>query len=254
MNGAGNHGRAGRAVGRTWLDERFLMTSCNGRFRDKQTLDGLMPLVYTELQKVAGGYLRNERTGQAFQPAALVHEAYVRLVKQDQPDYQSPSHFVAVAAQVMRQVLIDRARVQNAAKRGCGAATLSMAQAGDIAIERPRVLSAVEDALEELGRQDAGKAQLVKMRFYGGFTAEESAQATGRPVAEVRRHLRVAQAWLERELVGRSEAAPQRVDGKGQERPASQGSREAQRQFAPTCRYARTVSVWRMQLGGAVAS
>ena len=167
---------------------------------DKQALDRLMPLVYSELQKLASGYLRNERSSHTLQPTALVHEAYARLVLQEQPDYQSRSHFMAVTAQVMRQILIDHARARNAAKRGGGEARFSIEQAGDIPVDRPSTLIAIDDALDELARKDAIKARLIEMRFFGGLTADESAEATGMSVVEVRRHLRVAQAWLQREL------------------------------------------------------
>jgi RNA polymerase sigma factor (TIGR02999 family) len=176
---------------------------------DKQALDRLMPLVYAELQKLAGSHLRNERLGHTLQPTALVHEVYARLVKQDQPDYQSRCHFMGVAAQVMRQILIDHARTRNAAKRGSGAIKVSIEQSPDIPIDRPSMLVAVDDALQELARKDPAKARLIEMRFFGGLTAEESAEAMGMPVAEVRRHLRVAQAWLQRELdrAGNAEGA-----------------------------------------------
>ena len=167
---------------------------------DKQALDRLMPVVYAELQKLAASYLRNERLGHTLQPTALVHEVYARLVKQDQPDYQSRCHFMGVAAQVMRQILIDHARTRNAAKRGSGAVKVSIEESGDIPVNRPSILLAVDDALQELARKDPAKARLIEMRFFGGLTAEESAEVTGMPVAEVRRHLRVAQAWLQREL------------------------------------------------------
>ena len=167
---------------------------------DKKALDHLIPLVYAELQKIAGGYLRNERPGHTLQPTALVHEAYARLLKQDQPDYQNRSHFMAIAAQVMRQILIDHARSRNAAKRGRGEAKFSIEQAGEIPVDRPSILIDIDDALQELSRKDAIKARLIEMRFFGGLTAEESAEAIGLPVPEVRRHLRVAQAWLQREL------------------------------------------------------
>ena len=167
---------------------------------DQQALDRLVPLVYAELRKLAAGYLRNERLGHTLQPTALVHEVYVRLVKQDQPDYQSRCHFMGVAAQVMRQILIDHARTRNAAKRGSGGVKVSIEDSGDIPVDRPSMLLAVDDALRELARKDPAKARLIEMRFFGGLTAEESAEATGMPVAEVRRHLRVAQAWLQREL------------------------------------------------------
>src|SRR5579871_3850269 len=101
---------------------------------DKQALDRLMPLVYTELQKLAGGYLRNERPGHTLQPTALVHEAYARLIQQDQPDYQSRAQFMAVAAQLMRQILIDHARSRNAAKRGSGAVKFSLDHAAEMPV------------------------------------------------------------------------------------------------------------------------
>ena len=167
---------------------------------DKQALDRLMPIVYSELQKLASGYLRIERPSHTLQPTALVHEAYARLVIQDQPDYQSRAHFMAVAAQVMRQILIDHARARNAAKRGGGEVRYSIEQAGDIPVDRPSTLIAIDDALDELARKDVIKARLIEMRFFGGLTADESAEATGMSVVEVRRHLRVAQAWLQREL------------------------------------------------------
>lgn len=176
---------------------------------DKQALDRLMPVVYAELQKLAASHLRNERLGHTLQPTALVHEVYARLVKQDQPDYQSRCHFMGVAAQVMRQILIDHARTRNAAKRGSGAIKVSIEESGDIPVDRPSMLLAIDDALQELARKDPIKARLIEMRFFGGLTAEESAEATGMPVAEVRRHLRVAQAWLQRELdcAGKAEGA-----------------------------------------------
>ncbi|PWU08906.1 MAG: RNA polymerase subunit sigma-70 [Terriglobia bacterium] len=167
---------------------------------DKAALDGLMPMVYSELQKLAGGYLRNERPGHTLQPTALVHEAYARLLKQDQPDYQSRAHFMGVAAQVMRQILIDHARTRNAAKRGSGRAKIQLDEAGEIPVDRPSILIAIDDALATLARKDPPKARLIEMRFFGGLTAEESAEVLQMPVSEVRRHLRVAQAWLQREL------------------------------------------------------
>jgi RNA polymerase sigma factor (TIGR02999 family) len=130
----------------------------------------------------------------------LVHEAYARLVKQEQPDYCSRAHFMGVAAQVMRQVLIDHARTRDAEKRGGGAANLSLEMAGDVPAGEPSNIIAIDEALVRLSQNDALKARLVEMRFFGGMTAEESAEVLKLPVAEVRRHLRVAQAWLQREL------------------------------------------------------
>ena len=176
---------------------------------DKTAFDRLMPLVYLELQRLAGGYLRNERYGHTLQPTALVHEAYARLLKQEQPDYRSRSHFMGVAAIVMRQILIDHARTRNAGKRGGGIAKFSITRATEIPVGRPSILIAVDDALVALARKDALKARLIELRFFGGLTAEESAEALGMHVGEVRNHLRIAQAWLQRELdlTGGSSAA-----------------------------------------------
>ena len=167
---------------------------------DKSALDSLMPLVYSELQRLAGSYLRGERPGHTLQATALVHEAYARLVRQDQPDYRSRSHFMGVAAQIMRQILIDHARTRNATKRGSGVANISLDDAGEVAIERPSALIAIDDALEVLHRSDPIKSRLIEMRFFGGLTADESAEALQIPVTQVRSQLRIGQAWLQREL------------------------------------------------------
>ena len=167
---------------------------------DRRALDRLVPLLYPELRRLAGGYLGNERPGHTLQPTALVNEAYARLVKQDHPDYQSRTHFIAVAAQVMRQILVDHARARNAGKRGGGAAKMPLDEAFGVATERPSIMIAIDDALSELARKDELKSRLIELRFFGGMTAEESAEVLSMPVSEVRRHLRLAQAWLQREL------------------------------------------------------
>jgi len=167
---------------------------------DKGALDRLIALLYPELRKLARGYLRKERSGHTLQPTALVHEAYERLAGQEQPDYRSRAHFMGIAAHVMRQVLIDHARIRNAEKRGAGMEKVPLEWAGDVSLARPSTLIAVDDALQALAKNDPVIAQLVEMRFFGGMTAEESAEVLNIPVAEVRRHLRVGQAWLHREL------------------------------------------------------
>ena len=167
---------------------------------DKSAIDRLVPLLYPELKKLARSYMRNENAGHTLQPTALVHQAYIKLVKQDQPDFRNRAHFLGLAAHVMRQILIDHARIRNAEKRGGGAAKLSL-EAVDIAsADRPVLILALDDALTELARTDPLKGELIEMRFFGGLTAEESAEVLNIPVTEVRRHLRVAQAWLLREL------------------------------------------------------
>jgi RNA polymerase sigma factor (TIGR02999 family) len=167
---------------------------------DKTALDRLMPLVYAELRKLANSYLRNERSGNTLQPTALVHEAYVRLVDQDQPDYRNRAQFMSVAAHLMRQILIDRARARNAGKRGGGQLKYSLDEAINAAAQRPSIMIAIDDALGELERKDPIKTKLIEMRFFGGLTAEESAEILDLPVQKVRGELRVAQAWLQREL------------------------------------------------------
>jgi RNA polymerase sigma factor (TIGR02999 family) len=167
---------------------------------DKSALDRLIPLIYPELRRLARGYMSHERSGHTLQPTALVHEAYVRLIKEEQPDYRSRAHFMGVAARVMRRILIDHARTRNAEKRGGGAAKLSLEMAAGMPVGQPSTIIAIDEALEQLARNDSLKARLIEMRFFGGMSAEESAEVLKLPVTEVRRQLRVGQAWLQREL------------------------------------------------------
>jgi len=169
---------------------------------DKDALNRLMPVVYAELRRLADGYLRNERPGNTLQPTALVHEAYIRLIGQDRPDFRSRSHFLSIASHIMRQILIDHARSRNAGKRGGGALKCSFDEALNASVERPSIMLAIDDALRELERKDPRKTKLIEMRFFGGLTAEESAEILQLPVEKVRGELRVAQAWLQRELNG----------------------------------------------------
>ena len=167
---------------------------------DKDALDRLMPFVYAELKKLAGSYLRQEREGHTLQPTALVHEAYFRLVDQERPDYNNRAHFLGVAAHVMRLILIDHARSKRAAKRGAGRPVISLENFMDAPIERPTAMVMVDDAIRALEVHDPQLAKLVEMRFFGGMTAEESAEVLQWPVEKVRAELRIAQAWLKREL------------------------------------------------------
>jgi len=171
---------------------------------DPTALDRVMPLVYAELRRLASHYLRQERKEHTLQPTALVHEAYFRLVGENQPEYQNRSHFLGIAAHAMRQILIDHARTRNAAKRGGGVAAFSIDECMDAPLERPSALIQVDDALKALEVHDRLKAQLIEMRFFGGMTAEESADALGLPVQKIRGELRIAQAWLKRELDNRT--------------------------------------------------
>ena len=167
---------------------------------DRGVLDQIVPLVYAELHKLAAGYLRSERQGHTLQPTALVNEAYMRLAGQAQPEYQNRSHFFGVAAQVMRQILVDYARSRKAAKRGGGQNLLPLEDALEFTPEKSNQIVDVDDALNVLANMDPLKARLIELRFFGGMTAEESAEYLSMPVNDVRRELRVAQAWLRREL------------------------------------------------------
>jgi RNA polymerase sigma factor (TIGR02999 family) len=167
---------------------------------DKEALDRLMPLVYAELRRLANNFLSRESTGHTLQPTALVHEAYARMVGQQQPSFTSRAHFLSIAARVMRQILIDYARKRKADKRGAGLPKMSLEEVCGAAIERPAVMIALADALEALEQKDARKAQLIEMRYFGGLTLEESAEVTGLSIESVRYELRLAQAWLHREL------------------------------------------------------
>ena len=163
-------------------------------------IDLLVPLVYKELRNLAQHYLRGERAAATLQPTALVHEAYLRLVSQDLPDWESRSHFFGVAAHLMRQILVDHARRQNSVKRGSGAAKASLDEALNFAPERSAEILALDDALESLAKVDERKVRIVELRFFGGFSVEETAQALNLSVATIGREQRLAEAWLHREM------------------------------------------------------
>jgi len=167
---------------------------------NKSAMDEVMPLIYAELRGLARNHLRGERSGHTLAPTALVHEAYLRMVGQSFRDYRSRAHFLGVAAHVMRQILIDHARSHNAEKRGGGEIGQLFDERQHGAIHQPPSVIAVEDALQALEARDPRKARLIEMRFFGGLTAEESAEVLDLPVEKVRAELRVAQAWLEHEL------------------------------------------------------
>jgi RNA polymerase sigma-70 factor (ECF subfamily) len=173
---------------------------------ERQSLDSLLPLVYKELRRLAAGYLRREKPGQTLQPTALVHEAYMRLMK-DRPDrWQNRAHFCAIAAHSMRQILIERARARGAAKRGGARHRVTLDDAFAAGENRSIDLLALDEALERLAALDPEQARLVELRFFGGLTVEETAEAMDISPATVKRHWTIAKAWLTRELQGRSPA------------------------------------------------
>jgi RNA polymerase sigma-70 factor (ECF subfamily) len=165
---------------------------------DRNAFEDLVPLVYPELRRIAQAYLRRESRNHTLQPTALIHEAYMRLAP-GKTDYENRQHFFAIAARVMRQILVDYARARAAVKRGPGI-TVALDQSCDFAPERDRLLLDLDDALNALSREDEQKARLVEMRFFGGMTAEEIAGCVGLPVHVVRRDLRTAQIRLRQDL------------------------------------------------------
>jgi RNA polymerase sigma factor (TIGR02999 family) len=167
---------------------------------DRKALDDLMPLVESELRRLAASYMRKERAGHTLVPTALVNEAWMRLVQQN-PEVQCRSHFVAVAAHYMRQILVEHARRRNAQKRGSGEKPLDL-EAIAVASERPASLIALDDGLNELARMDARPARIVELHYFGGLSYEEIAEFLEIGRSTVIRDLRMAQVWL-KEYVAR---------------------------------------------------
>jgi len=165
---------------------------------DAGARDELVPIVYRTLHRLALHYLADERHALTLQPTALVHEAYVRLVDQSQPEWNSRDHFFGVAAHLMRQVLVDHARRRLSQKRGGGIVRLELEEAADVAAperSRPEIL-AINEALEDLARVDPRKCKVIELRYFGGCTEEETARVLALSVATVRRDLRAGEAWL----------------------------------------------------------
>jgi RNA polymerase sigma factor (TIGR02999 family) len=167
----------------------------------KDALFRLIPLVYKELRRLAGHYLREERNGHTLQPTALVHEAYLRLVGQDRADWQNRAQFIGVAAQLMRRILVDYARERGAVKRG-GRAVKIRDEGFDLGAtpQQSEEMLAVDEALDRLSEFDTRQAKIVEMRYFGGLSMEETAEAMGISVRTVTRDWAIAKAWLRSEL------------------------------------------------------
>jgi RNA polymerase sigma factor (TIGR02999 family) len=163
---------------------------------NRTVLNELLPLVYGELRSLAANYLRRERSGHTLQPTALVHEAYLRLVDQNQVRWQNRAHFFGVAAQMMRRILVDHARGHNAGKRGSDFQKLSLDENIDVSGERAADIVALDDALRELAVIDEQKSRIVELRFFGGLSVEETAEVLGVSAPTVKRQWRMAKAWL----------------------------------------------------------
>jgi RNA polymerase sigma factor (TIGR02999 family) len=175
---------------------RLLVDWSNG---DRQALDRLTPLVYDELRRLAGRYLRQERPGHTLQSTALVHEAYLKLVGQTSVRWQNRAHFFGIAAQLIRRILVDYARARHADKRGADAQKLSIDEAIELPGGRDLDLVALDDALEGLAKIDPRQSRLVELRFFAGLTLEETAEVLQMSLATAKRDWIAAKAWLARE-------------------------------------------------------
>jgi RNA polymerase sigma factor (TIGR02999 family) len=167
---------------------------------DSRALDELTPLVYSEVRKLARSYLRRERPNHTLQPTALVNEAYLRLVDQRRVQWQSRAHFFGIAAQMMRRVLVDHARMRQAEKRGAGENAVALDEALGVSTGRGLDLVRLDDALEALAALDARQARIVELRFFGELSIEETAEVVQVSPATVKREWAVARTWLRREL------------------------------------------------------
>jgi RNA polymerase sigma factor (TIGR02999 family) len=165
---------------------------------DRAALDELLPAVYAELRRLAARHLRHERPGHSLQTTALVHEAYLRLVGQQRRNLQSRAHFFAMAAQMMRRILVDHARRRRAGKRGAGQEILPLD--ADVATRGDLDVIALDDALMRLATLDARQSRIVELRFFGGLSVHETAKVVGASAATVKREWQAARAWLYREI------------------------------------------------------
>ena len=169
---------------------------------DQSALDQLMPLVEDELRQLARRHMARERVGHTLQATALVNEAYLRLIEVKQVQWQNRAHFFAMASRVMRRILVDAARAHRYQKRGGGAERVSLDEALVVSPEPRQELIALDDALNALAAFDARKSQVVEMRFFGGLTIEETAEALQVSRDTVKRDWKMAKLWLLRELRG----------------------------------------------------
>ncbi|MEP7367176.1 MAG: sigma-70 family RNA polymerase sigma factor [Acidobacteriota bacterium] len=174
-----------------------LLAQC--REGDQAAIDALIPHVYGQLRAMAEQCFRKERVGHTLRATALVHEAYLRLVGSE-VDFQNQAHFYAVAARVMRRILVDHARMQQRQKRGGGVWNLSLDEAAVVGAEKPALVVALDEALKQLAIMDSRKSDVLEMIYFGGLTYEEAAAVAGVSVPTVQRDLRMAKAWIFREM------------------------------------------------------
>ncbi len=174
------------------------LADCKGG--NPQVLESLLPLVYHELHRLAVSFFCRERAGHTLQPTALVNEVYLRLVKQDQVDWQNRAQFFAIAAQMMRRILVSHARARQAAKRGGGEQRITLEEGLAAAPERDVNLLNLDDALTKLETIDPDKSRMVELRFFSGLSVEETAQVMGVSPRTIDRQWHIAKAWLHREM------------------------------------------------------
>lgn len=189
------------------MDDRSKITELLQKMRggDSAASEELIEAVYAELRRLAGHYMKAERGGHTLQPTALVHEVYAKLFSAEPVDWQSRSHFFAVAARQMRRYLVDHARQRNREKRGGGAISVELDEQRAVGGEAIREdVLAVNEALDELERQDPRAAQVVELKFFGGLTDQEAAEAIGISFAAFRRDWEFARAWLFHRMSGGS--------------------------------------------------
>ncbi|HXI90958.1 MAG TPA: sigma-70 family RNA polymerase sigma factor [Blastocatellia bacterium] len=172
---------------------------------DKAALDRLVPLVYRELRRLAGYYMRRQRAHHTLQTSALINEAYLRLIDHKNMRWENRAHFYAVAAQAMRRILVDHARSRGYAKRGGGALKVSFDEAVIGAEERGAELIALDDALQDLAELDPRKSQVVELRYFGGLSVEETAEVIGVSSVTVMREWRSAKGWLLKAITKREQ-------------------------------------------------
>jgi len=169
---------------------------------DESALDQLVPLVHGELRRLARSYMRGERHGHTLQTTALINEAYLRLVDQKNVRWQNRAHFLAIAAQLMRRILVDYARRRQYQKRGGGALQVSLADAESLSDERTPDLVALDEALASLAEMDPRRSQVVELRFFGGLNIEETAEILKVSPTTVERDWITAKAWLYQTING----------------------------------------------------
>jgi len=182
---------------------RLLEQAVAGR---RAAWDAVIPLIYVELRTLAGAAMQHERPGHTLQPTALVHEAFLRLVRQNQRSWESRTHFFAAAAETMRRLLVDHARSRNAAKRGAGHTNEPLDGLLVSFESRSTDLMALDSALKKLRDLDTRQCRIVELRFFGGLSVRQVADVMGVSESTVERDWRMARAWLFREIGGRSNA------------------------------------------------